>query len=212
MRFLMAELTPADRYKLMTASITPRPIAWVTSVSATGLTNAAPYSFFNMMASDPPLVVLGLMRRADGDLKDTCANILETGEFVVNLVSAADVDRMSFTSIDAPPGWEELAMGDIETVSSDAVAPPRIASAPVSMECRLFKEIEVSAASTIVLGEVAVFHVDDEFVDAARLHIDTLALDLIARMHGRGWYARQPQMLQRDRPTFANWPSKTRGD
>lgn len=210
MRYLMAHLEPSDRYKLMTASITPRPIAWVTSASATGRVNAAPYSFFNMMASDPPLVVLGLMRRPDGAFKDTCANIVETGEFVVNLVSVADLEAMNFTSIDAPPGHEELVMGDIATVPSDAVIPPRIASAPVSMECRLFKEIEVSKASTVVLGEVVVFHVGDGFVDPDRLHIDTLGLDLVARMHGRGWYAHKPQMLQRDRPAFADWRTKLR--
>src|SRR3546814_6225262 len=89
------------RYKLMCASITPRPIAWITSQSASGVRNAAPFSFFNMMGADPPLVAIGLMNRPGGGDKDSAANILETGEFVVNLVAEDDADAMSFTCIDA---------------------------------------------------------------------------------------------------------------
>lgn len=209
MNFLMSELPVQERYKLLASSVTPRPIAWVTTTSVMGAANAAPYSFFNVMGADPPLIVLGLMRRPDGSFKDTCANIVETGEFVVNLVSTNDLDAMNFTSIDAPPEHEELAMGGIETIASHMVAPPRIASAPVSMECRLFKRIDASAATTVVLGEVIVFHIKDRFIDEAK-HIDTPALDLVARMHGRGWYARRPDMVHLDRPVFAEWRGKNR--
>lgn len=204
MRFDFAELDAADRYKLMSASITPRPIAWVTTVSAAGVRNAAPYSFFNMMAAEPPLVALGLMRRTDGNYKDTCANIIETGEFVVNLVNQGDLDAMNFTCIDAPPGFDELEAGKIETVPSTVIAPPLIASAPVSMECRLKHRIDVSQASTVVLGEVLVFHIADRFVEADRLHIDATAMELMARMHGAGWYAQRPEMVQRDRPKYSD--------
>lgn len=203
MQFDFAALDADDRYKLMSASITPRPIAWVTTLSAAGARNAAPYSFFNMMSAAPPLVALGLMRRPDGNRKDTCANIIETGEFVVNLVAERDLDTMNFTCIDGPPGFDELAAGDIATVASVRVAPPRIASAPVSMECRVAHRIDVSDASTVVLGEVLTFHIDDALVDADRLYVDAVAMDLVARMHGAGWYARQPDMVRRDRPTFA---------
>lgn len=204
MQFDFARLDAAVRYKLMSASITPRPIAWVTTASSGGARNAAPYSFFNMMAAEPPLVALGLMRREDGAYKDTCANILDTGEFVANLVAERDLDAMNFTCIDAPPGFDELEAGGIETVPSVAVAPPRILSAPVSMECRLKHRIDVSEASTVVLGEVLVFHVDDRFVEPERLHIDAPAMGLVARMHGAGWYARRPDMVQRDRPRFVD--------
>ena len=205
MQFDFAEMAADDRYKLMSASITPRPIAWVTTVSAHGARNAAPYSFFNMMAADPPLVALGLMRRPDGRYKDTCANIIETGEFVVNLVAEADLDAMNFTCIDAPPGFDELEAGGVETVASVRIAPPRILSAPVSMECRVHQRIDVSKASTVVLGEVLMFHIDDRFVEPERLHVDASAMGLLARMHGAGWYARQPDMIQRDRPRFAEY-------
>ena len=208
MQFDMAALAPQDRYKLMSSSITPRPIAWVTSQSKDGVRNAAPYSFFNMMAADPPLVVLGLMARPDGSYKDSAANILATGEFVVNMVSEDDAPTMNFTCIDAPPEFDELEAAGIATLPSVSVAPPRIATAPASMECRLFQAIEVSAAATVVLGEVITMHIEDRFVDPKRLHVDTLGMKLVARMHGAGWYTRSTDLFQLERPTWADWPNK----
>ena len=205
MQFDMDKLAVQDRYKLMSSSITPRPIAWVTSQSAEGVRNAAPYSFFNMMAADPPLIVLGLMRRPDGTFKDTAANILSTKEFVVNLVSERDAPAMNQTCIDAPPGMDELDMNGIETAPCARVTPPRIASAPVSFECRLFQAIEPGPASTIVLGEVVEMHIHDRFIDTEKLHVDTLAMNLVARMHGAGWYTRANDLFQLERPTYAEW-------
>lgn len=205
MNFEMSELTADERYKLLTSSITPRPIAWVTSQSETGRRNAAPFSFFNMMAADPPIVALGLMRRADGSYKDTAANIIQTREFVVNLVTEADAPRMNFSCIDAPPEFDELTEGQIATLPSIRVSPPRIASAPVSLECRLYQHIDVSPASTIVLGEVLVYHIADRFLDTSNLRVDTVALQLIARMHGSGWYTRSTDRFQLARPRYADW-------
>jgi flavin reductase (DIM6/NTAB) family NADH-FMN oxidoreductase RutF len=206
-QFDFSQMVADDRYKLMSAAITPRPIAWVTTLSGQGVRNAAPYSFFNMMAAEPPLVALGLMRRPDGTYKDTCANLIETGEFVVNLVGEHDLDAMNFTCIDSPPGFDELEAAGVATVPSVRIAPPRIQSAPVSMECRVHHRIDVSDATTVVLGEVLVFHIDDRFVEPERLHVDASAMGLLARMHGAGWYARNPDMVQRDRPKFADYIS-----
>lgn len=204
MEFDFSVLSGADRYKLMSASITPRPIAWITSLSRQGACNTAPFSFFNMVSADPPLLAMGLMRRPDGTHKDTAANILETGEFVVHLVSRADAPLMNFTAIDAPPGFDEAVHAGLDLVPSSLVAPPRIASAPVAMECRLFQATE-AGKTTVVLGQVLRFHIADRFVDPARLHVDTMAMDLVARMHGRGWYARNDASLQFERPDFAAW-------
>lgn len=212
MQFDMAALPVQDRYKLMSSSITPRPIAWVTSQSASGIRNAAPYSFFNMMAADPPLVVLGLMARPEGGFKDSAANILETGEFVVNLVCEDDATKMNFTCIDAPPEFDELDVAGIDTLPSVSVAPPRIASAPASLECRLFQAIEASPAATIVLGQVVTMHIADRFVDPVRLHVDTLAMKLVARMHGAGWYTRSTNLFQLERPTYADWVKKQQAE
>jgi Conserved protein/domain typically associated with flavoprotein oxygenases, DIM6/NTAB family len=204
MHFDFAKLASAERYKLMSAAITPRPIAWLTTVSPGGLRNAAPYSFFNMMGAQPPLVAIGLMRRPDGSLKDSAQNLLETGEFVVNLVNEADAAAMNFTCIDAPPEFDELAAARIDVLPSTAVAPPRIASAPVAMECRLFQSIE-AGQTTVVLGEVLHFHIHDNLVDAERLHVDTLAMALVARMHGAGWYTRCTDLFQQVRPIYSEW-------
>lgn len=204
MEFDFAQVPAPDRYKLMSASITPRPIAWVTSISAAGLRNAAPYSFFNMMGAEPPLVVIGMMRRPDGSHKDSAANVLETGEFVVNLVCEADSAAMNFTCIDAPPTFDELAAAGLPTLPSSVVRPPRIATAPVAMECRLYQSIE-AGLTTIVLGEVLRFHIGDALIAPERLHVDTLAMNLVARMHGAGWYTRATDLFQMTRPTYADW-------
>jgi flavin reductase (DIM6/NTAB) family NADH-FMN oxidoreductase RutF len=204
MEFDFAQVSAPDRYKLMSAAITPRPIAWVTTQSAGGARNAAPYSFFNMMSADPPLLVLGLMRREDGGLKDTATNIIETGEFVVNLVCEADAANMNYTCIDAPPEFDEAAYAEVALVPSTLVRPGRIVSAPVSMECRLYQSIDAFPA-TIVIGEVLRYHIFDNFIEGERLHVDTLAMNLVARMHGAGWYARSTDLFQLKRPTFSEW-------
>ena len=204
MEFDFAKLATGDRYKLMSASITPRPIAWLTTLSSDGVRNAAPYSFFNMMGSEPPLVAVGLMRRPDGSHKDSARNILDTGEFVVNLVSEIDAADMNLTCIDAPPDFDELEAANLTTAPSSLIAPPRIASAPVSMECQLYQSVE-AGLTTVVLGEVLRFHIHDDLVDADRLHVDTLAMNLVARMHGAGWYTRSTDLLQLRRPEYAEW-------
>lgn len=209
MEYDFSQTSAADRYKLMSAAITPRPIAWVTSLSADGHANAAPFSFFNMMSSDPPLIVLGIVRRADGSLKDTARNILDRGEFVVHLVSEADAASMNFTSIDGPPDFDEIEHGAIATSPSVNVAPPRIASAPVAMECRLFEQVDVGGA-TIFLGRVHHFHIDDRLIDTERFHVDTDAMRLVSRMHGAGWYLRSTDQFKMLRPDFTEWAPAAR--
>lgn len=171
MFFEMSCLTGAERYKLLTSSIAPRPIAWVTTLSADGQLNAAPFSAFNMVGHTPPMIVLGMQPRTDGSLKDTCANIVATGELVVNLVTESDLEAMNLTSVEAPPEFNEVEAGRIAVIPSRHVAPPRIATAPVSFECRVFQIVRPGPEQTIVLGEVIAVHVDDAFVvDPARIY------------------------------------------
>jgi len=205
MEFDFAELPQASRYKLMASAITPRPIAWVTSQSAQGVLNAAPYSFFNMMGDAPPTIALGLLQRDTGGSKDTATNILETGEFVVNLVCEAQAEAMNITCADAPPEINELELAGLETLLSRSVKPPRIAGTPASFECVTLHALETGPGQTVVIGQVLVAHIDDAFlVDLERLHIDTPAMRLIARMHGRGWYTRSTDLFQIERPTYAD--------
>ena len=204
MRFDLRELGLAERYKLINSTITPRPIAWVTTQDRAGHVNAAPYSFFNACGIEPPLVVLGLLKDCrTREMKDTATNIVETGEFVVNLVCEADAERMNLSSVDAPRDVSEIAYADIATVPSEVVAPPRIASSPVSFECRKLEALDIGALQTVVIGEVLVMHIADEFIaNPEKLYLDTPAMKLIGRTHGAGWYARTSDQFVMERPRF----------
>jgi len=203
MHFDFSTMSAPDRYRLMASAITPRPIAWVTSQSASGKRNAAPFSFFNMMGAAPPIVVIGMMRRPDGTHKDSAHNMLESREFVVNLVGEPDAEAMNLTCIDAPPEIDEITLAGLEIAPSIAIAPPRIATAPVAMECRVHQTIEIGT-TTLVIGEVLHFHVRDEFYDPATRRLDTPAMQLIGRVHGGGFYARGTDLFELDRPV---WPT-----
>lgn len=213
MLFDFAALSPDNRYKLLTATIVPRPIAWITSLDAEGKLNAAPFSFFNALAGDPPIVGIGIGgrhpgRRA-GHWKDSAANIRARGEFVVNLVPYDLREAMNVTAIEFEAEVDEVAEAGLETAPSTKVAPPRLAASPVALECQRFVTLEVEVDRTIVLGRVVAMHVrDDAVLDAERCHIDTPKLDLIGRMHGRGWYARTTDRFDMPRIPVSEWARK----
>ncbi len=206
MLFDLATVDPAIGYKLLVSTITPRPIAWVVSQDLDGTLNAAPYSFFNALSSDPPVIGIGIGRRPFGSAKDTRANIALTREFVVNLVSEDTAPAMNVTAIDFPPSVDELAQAGLTTTPSARVKPPRIVESPVAFECELLQMIDLGPHSGIVLGRVLAIHVRDESVrDPVRGHIDTPALHLIGRMHGSGWYARTSDLFDMPRLSLADW-------
>jgi len=204
MQFDMRALNLAARYKLVNSTITPRPIAWITSLSADGVCNAAPYSFFNAVGVEPPLIVLGLLKDpANRALKHTASNIIASGEFVVNLVCEADAETMNQCSVDAPVDVSEVEYAGVQTAPSVLVAPPRIATSPVSFECRKVAALDVGSHQTVVLGEILMAHIRDEFVTSPeRFHLDTPAMKLIGRTHGGGWYVRNSDSFQMERPVF----------
>ncbi|QYK41459.1 MAG: flavin reductase family protein [Paracoccaceae bacterium] len=205
MRFDLANHDAAFGYKLMTATITPRPIAWVTTKSAAGVVNAAPYSFFNAMGHTPPTLVLGLMADPARGFKDTARNILDTGEFVVNLVPYRLAEAMNLTCIDAPPEVSEIDLAGLAVAPSTHVKPPRIAESPVSFECTSFSTLVTGPHQCIVVGHIHAIHIDDAaLIDAQRGHVDTARLDLIARMGGAGAYAHAPEVFTLDRPRWAD--------
>ncbi|MFC3181884.1 flavin reductase family protein [Cypionkella sinensis] len=196
-------------YKLLAATVMPRPIAWVVTQSAKGALNAAPYSFFNVMGSAPPTITLGLMADPKRGFKDTAANILATGEFVVNLVPEALVQQMNTTSVDAPTGVNELDLADLATTPSLHIRPPRIAASPVAFECAMLSSVITGPHQTIVIGRVLAVHIDDRFIlNAERAHIDTPALGLVARGYG-STYVRSHETFELDRPKWADWPKQT---
>jgi flavin reductase (DIM6/NTAB) family NADH-FMN oxidoreductase RutF len=207
MYFDMETLSAQNRYKILTSTVTPRPIAWVTTQSETGVVNAAPYSFFNVMGHEPPTVVIGVLSGGDR-FKDTAANILATNEFVVNLVSQDNAQAMNITCVEAPADVNELELAGLTPVQSRQVLPPRIAESPVSFECRTLTSLVTGPRQTIVVGRVVSAYVADKFVrDVARCHINTEALKLIARMHGGGWYARSADLFQMERPSWPRDPN-----
>lgn len=194
-------IDPSVTYKLMTATVTPRPIAWVTTKERNGTLNAAPYSFFNAMGHEPPTLVIGLLRDPDKGFKDSAENIISTGEFVVNLVPAELADQMNVTAVQAPSQIDELALAGLETEASSKIAPPRIKGAPVAFECSLFSAVVTGPKQTIAIGRIEAIHVDDAMlIDAERGHVDNAALDLIARLHGSGWYVKGGERFKIDRP------------
>ena len=189
MQFDFQSMKPGDRYELLLGAILPRPITIVTTLSAEGALNAAPYSLFNVVSHDPPVIMLAVLPHPEGRLKDTAANIFATREFVVNLVPRSMAEAMNVTNIDAPAGINELALAGLRTAPSGAVKPPKIAGSPVAFECRLLNAVSFSAHQAIIFGEVlTAFVSDDVVVDAARGVIDTPALDLFGAMHAARWY------------------------
>jgi len=209
MRFDMRDLEPTDRYKLLTGVVVPRPIAWVTTLNEDGSVNAAPFSFFNAMGSDPAVVALGPADRPDGSPKDTALNIRRTGEFVVNLVTEALMPAMNVTAADFPPGADELRAAGLTAAPSEHVRVPRILESPVSLECREATTVMVGR-TRVVLGEVLAVHVPEGLVNLEKYHVNTPALGLVARMGGRGGYVRTTDLVEFPRVTHAQWLRQTR--
>lgn len=209
MLFDFETLSAQERYKLLVSTVVPRPIAWVVTQDPAGTLNAAPYSFFNVMSGDPPVLVIGIGGRKPGDAKDTGQNIRETGQFTVCLVNHATSEQMNITAIDFPPEIDEISEAKLTTLPSTRIKPPRIAESPVAFECERMMGIELGIDRSLVLGRVVAMHVRDDCVlDAARCYIDTPKLDLIGRMHGAGWYAKTSDLYEQPRIPLGDWPKR----
>ena len=174
-------------YKLLTGLVVPRPIALVTTRDDAGLSNCAPFSFFNALAHDPPILALGLQARGGRDLKDTAENIRLTGEFTVHIVDEAIAEKMNSCAADVPPEVDEIARAGFTTRAGTTVSTPRLVEAPAALECRRYVTVELGRARNIVLGEVLGIDVRDDLYDAASGRIDTHALAAIGRMAGSAY-------------------------
>jgi flavin reductase (DIM6/NTAB) family NADH-FMN oxidoreductase RutF len=202
--FDLRAMSKADGYKLLAGVILPRPIAWVVSRDAEGGVNAAPFSFFNILSSDPPLVAIGFSAAPDREGKDTLANIRARGEFVVNLVPEELAEAMNVTATNVPRGMDETELAGLEVVPCAAVDVPRIAGSPVALECKLWQVIEPGGSSTIVLAKIVYAHVRAAaFEDLARLHVEPAQMRLIGRMHGGGGYCTTRDVFTIERKS---WP------
>lgn len=205
MLFDFSAISPRERYKLLLSTIVPRPIAWIVTVDASGSVNAAPFSFFNAFAVDPPVVGIGIGSLDSGQPKDSRRNIRDTRQFVVNLVSEEMAAAMNVTAIAFEPGVSELSEAGLETQPSAYVKPPRIAGSPAAMECELLQIVDLGPDTGLVLGRVLAMHVrEDVVIDPAQHNIDTLKLGLIGRMHAN-WYTRTSDVFRMERITPADW-------
>jgi flavin reductase (DIM6/NTAB) family NADH-FMN oxidoreductase RutF len=169
-------------YKLLTGSVAPRPIAWVTTVSPAGLPNAAPFSAFTLVCNQPPMLLVNA-GRIGGVQKDTARNIEATGCFTVNVVTAPLLATMNESSAFYPPDVAEPDVLGIELIKGDLVASPRIAASPVSMECRLHRVLEFGVeGSQSFVGEVLAWHIDDAIYSNGK--IDQRKLNPVGRIGG----------------------------
>jgi flavin reductase (DIM6/NTAB) family NADH-FMN oxidoreductase RutF len=182
------KLTEHQRYKLMASLIIPRPIALVTTVNAQGVVNAAPFSMFNMLGEEPPIVMISLNKRESGEVKDTAGNILASGEFVVHLVDETIADQMHRCGEHFPPDVSEVEVVGFSTAPSIAIKPPRIAEAPVSLECTLFEKLETPSRH-IFIGRVLWMHARDDLIDLERYRVRLQNYFPIARF-GASFYTR----------------------
>jgi flavin reductase (DIM6/NTAB) family NADH-FMN oxidoreductase RutF len=202
-----ADLEPRHRYKLLCGLVVPRPIALVTTLAPDGVVNAAPFSFFNVFSESPALIVLGLQHNVDGTPKDTTRHIHVTGEFVVNLVDEAIAEAMNLTAVDLPPGESEPVIAGLGLAASTLVKPPRLTTAPAAFECRREVGLAFGPQRELLIGEVLGVHVREGIVDPETFNVDFAALRPVGRLCGN-MYARQRDMFELKRITYAEWCAK----
>lgn len=175
----------AQLYRLLAALVVPRPIAFITSMSPQGIVNAAPYSFFNVLCDDPPVMAFGAANRPAGPLKDTAENIESTGEFVVNMVHDDILEQMNICSASLPSGLSEPALAGLALADSVTVKVPRIAESLVSYECKHRESMVLDARSRIVFGTISAIRIADHIVDPATMRIKLDAYRPIGRLFGQ---------------------------
>ncbi|MGH9593990.1 MAG: flavin reductase family protein [Bryobacteraceae bacterium] len=193
---------PFDVYRLLAGSILPRPIAFVSSRSADGVLNLAPFSFFTVISANPPIICFcPMIRGGERPKKDTLTNIEATGEFVVNIVSEDFAAKMNLCAGEYPPDVDEFALSGLTPVPSDIVKPPRVKESRVNMECKLHQIVHVSPkflGGSLVMGEVVRFNVLDSMVNQI-CEIDADQLNAIGRMAGPV-YVRTKDRFEMQRP------------
>jgi flavin reductase (DIM6/NTAB) family NADH-FMN oxidoreductase RutF len=207
MNFDIEALPSSVPYKLLVGLVAPRPIALITSMDEHGRLNAAPFSAYNYLCVDPPILAVGVTNRPDEMYvpKDTARNIRRTGEFVVNVVTEDISEKMNICAVDFPEGVNELEAAGLTTASSKKIKVPRIAEAHAAFECREHTTIEIGR-SRIILGLVISVFVEDQFVDPAGPYIKADELHSIGRMNGTGNYVRtRDAFIRIPRIGYAQW-------
>jgi flavin reductase (DIM6/NTAB) family NADH-FMN oxidoreductase RutF len=205
----LSKATQRQVYNLLIGLVVPRPIALITSKDPEGRLNAAPFSAYNYLGTDPAVVAIGVQNRPDAGAigKDTAQNIRRTREFVINVVHEPIAQAMNICATDFPQGTNELEKAGLTTMPSVSVSVPRIAESPANLECREFTTLEIGN-SRVILGIVVHIHVKDEFLDPAGPYIRAEEMHAIGRMNGLGNYIRTRDFLQIPRISYSEWLEK----
>lgn len=202
--FDMQTLGARERYNLITGTVVPRPIALVTTVNADGVVNAAPFSYFNAFGSNPPIVAFapGAHTIRPPRPKDTRANVLKSGEFVINMVTEELAEPMTIASAVFPPDESEIEAMGVTLIASVQVKPPRIKESPVQLECKLLQDLEIGR-NRVLFGEVVHIHIREDLINIEKMYINYDKLNFIARMPGgSGIYAKTRDLLVLPRITY----------
>ncbi len=207
MNFDVEKARGREIYNLLIGLVAPRPIALVTSRNEDGRLNAAPFSAYNYLCTDPPIVAMGVTDRPAGEFvpKDTARNIRRTGEFVVNVVTEDLMRQMNICATDFPADVNELEMAGLTTEPSQLVGVPRIKQAHAALECREHTTMEIGR-SRIILGRVVAIYIEDRFVDPAGPYVKAEELHAIGRMNGLGSYVKtRDSFLTMPRISYEDW-------
>lgn len=207
MLFEMDKVKPRQTYNLLIGLVAPRPIALVTTYNEDGTLNAAPFSAYNYLCTDPPIIALGVTNRPGEELipKDTARNIRRSGEFVVNVTTEDLAQKMNVCATDFPANVSEVEMAGFGTAPSATVKVPRLLEAHAALECVEHTTLEIGR-SRIILGRVLAMYVEDRFVDPAGPYILSEDLHAIGRMNGLGSYVRtRDAFMTMPRIPYAEW-------
>jgi flavin reductase (DIM6/NTAB) family NADH-FMN oxidoreductase RutF len=199
----VAQIPAAEVYKLLVGSVLPRPIAFVSTLSTEGVANLAPFSFFNVVAPNPPVLHVSVGRRPSGRRKDTAENVAQTGELVINVVNEELAERMNLASGEWPPEVNEFGVAGLTPLPSVRVKPARVAESPIQMECRLERMIslgEGGRAWDVIFAQLVYCHVRDDLYDQGR--VDTARLRPLGRLAGDN-YSRTRDIFAMRRPVIA---------
>jgi flavin reductase (DIM6/NTAB) family NADH-FMN oxidoreductase RutF len=186
-------------YTILASLVTPRPIALVTTISADGKVNAAPFSFFNLLGAKPPICAFAPGDRDNGTPKDTALNIRAMHEFVVNLVDESVAEAMNQCAASLPFGESELTRAGLTAAPSSVVKPPRIAESPASLECVEWGTLQIGS-NRVVIGLIKRIHLRDELFDAEKKRVRTEKLLTIGRMASPHWYCKTGERFEMKRP------------
>ncbi|TDL76078.1 flavin reductase family protein [Peribacillus frigoritolerans] len=195
-----ASLSERENYKFLIGSIIPRPIAFVTTISKDGVINGAPFSYFNIVSSNPPMISLSIQRSA-GKQKDTTRNIIESKQFVVHIIDEHNVEKINKTAANLPPDQSEIELANLTPVKSVKVSVPGVKEAKIRMECSLEVSLELGDSDAtgcdFIIGKVVQFHIESDIYENGR--IDPRGLAAVSRLAGNN-YAKVGEIFEIERP------------